>query len=128
MAAESPEQFSLALPPGLVETIARRAAELVLEQLQTGRSSESPYLTIPEAATYARCKRQRIDDLLSSRRLSRYKDGRRTLVLRAELDALLVRTTGPRRPAAACPALSAADSISAADRATVTNPDNIKPS
>lgn len=42
-------------------------------------------MTIPEAAEYLRCSRQRIDDLLSQRRLTRFKDGARTLVSRAEL-------------------------------------------
>jgi excisionase family DNA binding protein len=52
---------------------------------------ESPYLTIREAADYLRCKRQRVDDLLSSRRPTRYKDGGRTLVERAELEQHLRR-------------------------------------
>ena len=46
----------------------------------------SPYMTIPEAATLLRCSRQRVDDLLSQRRLTRYKDGRRTLVSHAEIE------------------------------------------
>jgi excisionase family DNA binding protein len=50
---------------------------------------ESPYLTIPEAAVYLRCKRQRVDDLLSQRRLTRFKDGARTLVSRAEIETYL---------------------------------------
>jgi excisionase family DNA binding protein len=48
-----------------------------------------PYMTIPEAAELLRCNRQRIDDLLSQRRLRRYKDGRRTLVSRAEIEEYL---------------------------------------
>jgi excisionase family DNA binding protein len=90
-AAARPE-LALALPPDLVEAIAERAAELVLQKLAEEAAVSSPYLTIPEAAAYARCKRQRIDDLLSARRLSRHKDGRRTLVLKAELEAWLQRT------------------------------------
>jgi excisionase family DNA binding protein len=86
---DSTSPFALAIPSALVEQIAERAAQLVLEQLQPGLQAASPYMTIPEAAAYARCKRQRIDDLLSSRRLTRYKDGRRTLVSRAELEARL---------------------------------------
>lgn len=93
MAEPHPQQSAvvqLQLAAELLETIAQRAAELALEQLQqTATSFESPYMTIPEAATYARCKRQRIDDLLSSRRLTRHKDGRRTLIARAELEARL---------------------------------------
>jgi excisionase family DNA binding protein len=49
----------------------------------------SPYMTIPEAAQYLRCSRQRIDDLLSQRRLTRHKDGRRTLVRRTDIEAHL---------------------------------------
>jgi excisionase family DNA binding protein len=70
-----------------MEEIARRAA--VLAGLDLRPRPLSPYLTIPEAAAYLRCKRQRVDDLLSQRRLSRVKDGGRTLVLRAELEAYL---------------------------------------
>lgn len=42
-------------------------------------------MTIPEAAEYLRCSRQRVADLLSQRKLTRYKDGGRTLVTRAEV-------------------------------------------
>jgi excisionase family DNA binding protein len=83
--------LALAIPPALLEAIAQRAAEIVLQTLDRQPNSDSPYLTISEAAAYARCKRQRIDDLLSARRLTRYKDGRRTLVLKAELEAWLQR-------------------------------------
>jgi excisionase family DNA binding protein len=85
-------ELAIAIPPNMIEAIAERAAELVLETLAERAGAASPYLTIPEAAAYARCKRQRIDDLLSARRLTRYKDGRRTLVLKAELEAWLQRT------------------------------------
>jgi excisionase family DNA binding protein len=51
----------------------------------------SPYMTIPEAAEYLCTSRQRIDDLLSSGRLHRVKEGRRTLVERAELEGYLCR-------------------------------------
>jgi excisionase family DNA binding protein len=47
----------------------------------------SPYMTILEAAAYLRCSRQRVDDLLSQRRLTRFKDGARTLVSRDEIEA-----------------------------------------
>ncbi|MGE3795469.1 MAG: helix-turn-helix domain-containing protein [Dehalococcoidia bacterium] len=48
-------------------------------------------MTVEEAALYLRCRRQRIDDLLSQRRISRIKDGARTLVSRSELEAYLRR-------------------------------------
>ncbi len=46
----------------------------------------SKYMTVPEAADFLRCARQRIDDLLSQRRLTRFKDGSRTLVSRDEVE------------------------------------------
>jgi excisionase family DNA binding protein len=49
----------------------------------------SPYMTIIEAADYLRASRQRVDDLLSQRRLTRYKDGTRTLVSRDEITRYL---------------------------------------
>jgi excisionase family DNA binding protein len=84
----------VALPVSVVEAIAECAAELVLERLEA-RASESaaaakPYLRVDEAAAYLGARsRQRVDDLLSQGRLSRVKDGRRTLIARAELDAYL---------------------------------------
>jgi excisionase family DNA binding protein len=75
----------------LEELIDRCVTEAVERRLgereENGR--RSPYLTIPEAAELLRCSRQRVDDLLSQRRLRRYKDGARTLVLRAEIEAHL---------------------------------------
>ena len=50
-------------------------------------------MTIPEAAEYLRCSRQRIDDLLSQRRLMRFKEGARKLVRRDEIEAHLSRST-----------------------------------
>lgn len=80
-------EFALILPPECIDAIADRVAALVLAGLKPdGSASQSPYLTIPEAAEYLRCSRQRVDDLLSQRRLTRHKDGSRTLVSRAELD------------------------------------------
>jgi excisionase family DNA binding protein len=52
------------------------------------RAEGSPYMTIPEAAEYLRCSRQRVYDLRSSGRLNRFGDGRRALVKRAELDEI----------------------------------------
>ena len=79
--------LTFTLPPELVEQVAQRAAALVLERQPA--QTLSPFMTIAEAAEYLRCKRQRIDDLLSSGRLTRHKDGTRTLVSRAELAAYI---------------------------------------
>jgi excisionase family DNA binding protein len=77
--------ITIPLPAEVVEAIAQRAAELVLERHGLA-SPASPYLTVAEAAEYLCCKRQRVDDLLSSGRLTRHKDGSRTLISRAELE------------------------------------------
>lgn len=61
-----------------------------LRGVDKAAANASPLMSIPEAADHLRCKRQRIDDLLSARRLTRYKEGRRTLVLRAEVEGLPV--------------------------------------
>ena len=82
------EPLSFQIPAQVLDAVASRAADIVLERLQAEPNTSevtSPYLTIREAAVLLRCSRQRIDDLLSQRRLTRHKDGSRTLVLRAEI-------------------------------------------
>jgi excisionase family DNA binding protein len=49
-----------------------------------------------EAAEYLRCDRQRIYDLVSSRRLTKLKDGSRVLLFRAELDEYVASSLPPR--------------------------------
>jgi excisionase family DNA binding protein len=72
-----------------VERVARRVVALLeVERDQRARAG-SPYLSVPEAAAYLRCKRQRVDDLLSQGVLTRIKEGGRTLVAWAELEAHL---------------------------------------
>jgi excisionase family DNA binding protein len=83
-------ELSVPLPAELVEAIAERAATLLLERLEASSPSAGPLLTVPEAAELLRCRRQRVDDLLSQRRLSRVKEGSRTLILRAEVERMLV--------------------------------------
>ena len=51
--------------------------------------TESTYLSVPEAAEFLRCRPQRVYDLLSRRRLARYRDGSRVLLSRSELERYL---------------------------------------
>ncbi len=82
----------LTLDDATLDEIARRVA-LILAQTDSGPPPvESRFLTVIEAAELLRCSRQRIDDLLSQRRLRRHKEGRRTLVSRDEIESYL---TGP---------------------------------
>jgi excisionase family DNA binding protein len=54
-------------------------------------TAASPYLTVAEAAALLRCTRQRVYDVLSSGRLTRYRDGARVLLSRDEVEAHLRR-------------------------------------
>jgi excisionase family DNA binding protein len=82
------ETVELTLSDDVIERIARRAADLVLEELGKG-DGPSPYLSVQEAADLLRARRGRVYDLLSDGRLRRYKDGSRVLVRRDELHAYL---------------------------------------
>lgn len=79
------------LPDGWIEDVAGPIAIAVAEKIgqQIQPTPQSPYLSVAEAAEYMRCKRQRIYDLLSARSIGRYKDGKRVLLRRDELDAYL---------------------------------------
>lgn len=77
----------------LVERVAVRAAEIVVERLDhTDGDRLPPYLSVDEAAELLRCKPQRIYDLRSSGVLTRLGDGSRALVSRAEIEAHLAGT------------------------------------
>jgi excisionase family DNA binding protein len=80
-------QLHLDVPVDLVEAIAQRAAEIVAERQAVEEAT--PYLTVDEAADYLRCKPKRVYDLCSQRRIPFVKDGSRTLLRRADLDAHL---------------------------------------
>src|SRR5205085_6091489 len=78
-------ELAFPIPDELLEAIAERVDELLAERAPAA----SPYLSVAEAAELLRADRQRVYDLLSARRLTRHKDGRRVLVSRAELAAYL---------------------------------------
>jgi excisionase family DNA binding protein len=84
--SETP-QIGLVVPPEVVQLIADKVAECLLDQLQP----EDPWLDVDEAAAYLRCKRKRIYDLTSTDRLRVAKDGSRSLFKRAWLDEALDR-------------------------------------
>jgi excisionase family DNA binding protein len=75
----------LELPAGLVEAVAQRAADLVLESF--GARVEDRWMNVDQAAAYLACGPRRIYDLHSQRRLRSHKDGSRLLFRRSDLDA-----------------------------------------
>jgi len=90
----------LDVPEELIELIAARAAQLT-RQLELEENPPSPYMTVDEAAEFLRCKPKRIYDLRTSGRLTRLNEGGRALVLRAEIERLVVDedVAGVRRAA-----------------------------
>jgi Helix-turn-helix domain len=75
------------LPEAVVDELVELVAARVLERLE--QPEPSPFLNVNEAAAHLRCRPQRVHDLLSAGRLSRFKEGARTLVARRELEALV---------------------------------------
>lgn len=85
-----------ALAAVLVPLIAARLADGERRKEARGQEATSPYMTVTEAADYLRCREQRVRELLSQRRLSRFKDGARTLLLREEVEEYVRRSAVPR--------------------------------
>jgi excisionase family DNA binding protein len=89
-------ELRVQLPADVLESLAERAAAIVLERLAAEQhNGDSEFVSVVEAAELLRAKPQRVYDLLSDGRLTRHKDGARVLVLRSELVAHLRPT--PRR-------------------------------
>ena len=84
----------------VIELIAARAAQLTW-QLELEENPPSPYMTADEAAEFLRCKPKRIYDLRTSGRLTRLNEGGRALVLRTEIERMVVDedVAGARRAA-----------------------------
>lgn len=79
---------SVDLPDAIIDELVEQVAARVLGRLE--RPEPSAYLSVPEAAAFLRARPQRVYDLLSAGKLTRFKDGARTLVLRAEVETLVV--------------------------------------
>jgi excisionase family DNA binding protein len=92
-------KLQLELPDAQLDEIAERAAQIVLSTI--GGRGSSEFLTVAEAADLLRAKKQRVYDLLSANRLTRYRDGTRVLLARTEIDDYLTggKNSGlPPRP------------------------------
>lgn len=86
--------LSLGIPPELLDAIAERVTERMVESLP---EQPTPYLKIDEAAEYLNCPVSRIRDLKDQGRLRHYRDGKRLLFRREDLDAALtIREPEPR--------------------------------
>ncbi|HVM16420.1 MAG TPA: helix-turn-helix domain-containing protein [Gaiellaceae bacterium] len=82
--------LTVALPPDFLNQLVELVTAEVADRLAAARDTTPPkMLTVKQAAALIGAKPQRIYDLLSQRRLTRYKEGGRTLVSREELEALV---------------------------------------
>jgi len=70
---------------GATLTLSPEAVAALREAVAVASPTETDLMAVPEAADFIRARPQRIYDLLSQRKLKRFKDGRRTLVSRSEL-------------------------------------------
>ena len=91
-------RLTVELNPDQLAQLALRVSDLLAAR-DVGPATASPYFTVAEAADYLRCSRERIHALLTRRRLTRHKDGGRTLVLHSELEAYVRPVTQLRKAA-----------------------------
>ena len=66
-----------------------QALAMLRDALAPQAPAPGPYMTSAEAAAYLRCSRKRIHDLTSAGQLTAHHEGRRLLLLRAEVVALV---------------------------------------
>ena len=89
---------TLSLPADLVEAIAERAAELVLERLRAEQAEPvDRWLDVKAAAAYTRLPVGQLYKLTAARRIPHVRRGRRLLFDRTELDAWLREAAVPAR-------------------------------
>ncbi len=80
------DALALAVPPELIDALAKRVATLLAE---SATRSPSPYLTVEEAAEYLGRPKSRVYELVAQRRVRHYREGRALLFRREDLDACL---------------------------------------
>ncbi len=78
----------LRVPDVFVQAIAERVADLLAETRRHADAPE-PWIGVDQAAEYLACPTSRIYDLVSQRRLTPRRDGRRLLFKRSHLDAAI---------------------------------------
>ena len=84
--------LELTLSNDQLETIARRAAEIVAEQ----QTEPDGYLDVDGAAEFLACKKSRLYALVSAKRIPHHRDGSRLLFDRAELREYVANGGGKR--------------------------------
>ena len=91
MSTHIPPTIKMFLSPAAardLELFVREVADEAV-RIRVDESAVSPYMTPAQAAEWLGCNRRRIDDLCSRGRLGRHHEGRRLLLLRVEVEALV---------------------------------------
>ncbi len=86
--------MKIELPPEAVQELIEAVVARVLAELEPVERSE--YVTPKVAARFLGCKPQRIYDLVTAGKLSKYSEGGRTLLLREEVRGLVTCERGRR--------------------------------
>ena len=76
---------AIPLSSGEIDQLADRIADALAEKME----NQEPYLSVEQAADYLAAKPKRLYDLAESGRLHTYRDGRRLLFRREDLDRYL---------------------------------------
>lgn len=84
--------LALSVPEPLLEAVAERVADRLAERLDAMLAPPPEgYLDVDRAAAYLCARKGRIYELVEQGRLAAFRDGRRLLFTRADLDAALDR-------------------------------------
>jgi len=88
-----PASLKTCFAPSILHEIQQWVIAVAAEEIHKSAEQTvlSPYMTPDQAAQWLGSNRRRIDDLCSQGRLTRCHDGRRILLLRAEVEALVTR-------------------------------------
>jgi excisionase family DNA binding protein len=78
------DEFALAVPSAIVDRLAERVAEELAARMAP---LSAPYLNVDQAAEYLACDKRRIYDLVEREAVVCYRDGKRLLFRRSDLDA-----------------------------------------
>lgn len=87
--------LTVSVPEEFVEAVAERAAEIVLERLGAERPpTTGPYVSVREAAEILRVSPRTVERMIARGRVRSTTLGRRRLLHRCDLDALVGAATG----------------------------------
>lgn len=78
------EEITLSFSPEMADRLAERLADELAARLSP---PPSPYLNVDQAAEYLACHKRRVYDLVERGSLNAFRDGRRLLLKRSDLDA-----------------------------------------